>query len=260
MPFTAIDGHSLFYHEEGVASGGPPLVFIHGWTCDHSAMLPLAERFSADHHWIALDLLGHGRSDKPEAGYAIADQAKGALALIRQWAGAHPVLIGHSMGAQVALEVAAMADFPPKALVLLDPAPILPHDKARAWGKDLRRQLARQDIPAFLAAFARRQFIEPVDPAAVDRLIEVMTATPAHVVRAAWDGVIDWDGASALARLSSPTLVISADKPLNRPQDIARANPRVITAQTAGAGHMQQFEVPDQLEAMIRRFLHLLGH
>lgn len=258
MPLTHAAGWDIFVHEEGVASGAPPLVFVHGWTCDHSAMLPLAERFSQDHHWIAPDLLGHGRSAKPEVDYSIESQAEIVEALIDAWAPSKPVVIGHSMGAQIAVEMGARAKTSLRALVLLDPAPIIPHEKAAEFGKDVARQLARQDIPAMLAAFARRQIIKAADPVALDELVDVMTATPAHVVRAAWDSIISWPGEKRLAEVNCPILVVSADKPLNRPMDLAKANKKLMTAQTAGAGHMQQYEVPDQLEAMIRRFLDLL--
>lgn len=258
MPLTPINGYDIFYHEEGAASGNPPLVFIHGWTCDHSVMLPLAERFSHDHHWIAPDVLGHGRSSKPQGDYEIETQGQLIATLARRWAPSKPVLIGHSMGAQIAIEMAAQNPGAYKALVLLDPAPIIPHEKAVQFGKDVARQFERHDIPAMLAAFARRQIIKAADPHIVDAMVDVMTSTPAHVVKASWASIQSWDGAQKIKSINCPTLLISADKPLNRPMDIVRANEKVMTAQTAGAGHMQHYEVPDQLEAMIRRFIDLL--
>lgn len=258
MPLVTLDNCDIFYHEEGLASGGPPLVFIHGWTCDHTAMLPLAERFSQDHHWIAPDVLGHGRSSKPQDDYKIETQAELIAKLCKIWAPSKPLLIGHSMGAQIAIEMAAQNPGAYKGVVLLDPAPIIPHEKAVQFGKDVARQLDRHDIPGMLAAFARRQIIKAADPHAVDAIVEVMTATPAHVVKSAWASVQSWNGKQKIQQLNCAILLISADKPLNRPMDIARVNERVMTAQTAGAGHMHQYEVPDQLEAMIRRFIDLL--
>jgi|GEM_PF-709752 len=258
MPLTSIDEYELFYHEEGTASGNPPLVFIHGWTCDHSVMLPIAERFSQDHHWIAPDALGHGRSSKPQGEYQIETQGRLIARLAKSWAPSKPVLVGHSMGAQIAIEMAAQNPGAYKALVLMDPAPIIPHEKAVQFGKDVSRQLERHDIPGMLAAFARRQIIKAHDAHAVDAMVDVMTSTPAHVVKSSWASIQNWSGAERLKQVNCPILLISADKPLNRPMDIARANDKVMTAQTAGAGHMQHYEVPDQIEAMIRRFIDLL--
>lgn len=258
MPLTSILDQQIFYHEEGSATGSPPLVFLHGWTCDHTTMIPIAERFSQDHHWIALDLLGHGRSAKPQDDYEIETQARIAAHMVKDWAPSRPLLIGHSMGAQIAIEMATQNPGSYKGLVLMDPAPIIPHEKAVQYGLDVQRQLAKQDIPMMLSAFARRQIIKAVRHDLVDQMVDVMAATPAHVVKAAWDSLIDWDGESRFKGLRCPMLLISADKPLNRPMDLVHANPKLMTAQTAGAGHMQQYEVPDQIEAMIRRFIELL--
>ena len=258
MPLTHSLDQQIFYHEEGSATGAPPLVFLHGWTCDHTTMAPIAERFSQDHHWIAPDLLGHGRSSKPQDSYAIETQAQIAAQLVKDWAPSRPLLIGHSMGAQIAIEMAAQNTGAYKGLVLMDPAPVIPHEKAVQYGLDVQKQLNKQDIPMMLSAFARRQITKAARADLVDHMVDVMAATPAHVVKAAWNSLITWDGEQRFKALKCPMLLISADKPLNRPMDLARANPNLMTAQTAGAGHMQHYEVPDQIEAMIRRFIELL--
>ncbi len=234
-----------------LGSGAPPLMLVHGWTCDHSAMAPVAAAFP-DHAVTLVDLLGHGRSPKSDD-YRIEAQAAAALAVAPERA----VWIGHSMGAQVAIAAAVAAPERVAALVLLDPAFIAPHDKALAFGEGMRAQLARVDIPAMIEVFGRNQIVEASDPAAVEALVQVMKATDPAVTRAAWDAILGWDGRAAIAAVTCPTLLIAIDKALNRPADVARLNPRVSTAQVAGSGHMVQFEVMDQVAAMIRRFLHL---
>lgn len=234
---------------------GAPLrfVMVHGWTCDHGSMEPVAAAFpEAD--VTLVDLLGHGASPQA-AGYAIADQAAAALASTQGPA----VWIGHSMGAQVALEAARQAPGRVAGVVLLDPAFIVPTEKARAFGEGMRTQLARVDIPQMIETFGRGQIVRASDPAAVEALIATMRATDPAVVRAAWDAILDWDGPAALAAMPCPGLVIAIDKPLNRLPDLARANGALMTAQVAGSGHMVQFEVMDQVAAMIRRFLGLAG-
>lgn len=227
---------------------GPPLVLIHGWTCDHSAMLPVASAF-AEHRSTLVDLLGHGRSPKADD-YSIEAQAAAVLAA----APARAIYVGHSMGAQVAIAAAAAAPDRVAALVLLDPAFIVPHDKARAFGEGMRAQLARVDIAAMIEVFGRNQIVAADNLEAVERLIAVMKANDPDVTRAAWNAVCDWDGAAALRNVACPTLLIAIDKALNRPADVARLNPKVVTGQVAISGHMVQFEVIDQVAAMMRRF------
>lgn len=232
-------------------AGDPPFTLVHGWTCDHKAMLPVAAAFP-EHRSTLIDLLGHGRSPKV-SDYSIEAQAAAALAV----APARSVWVGHSMGAQVSIAAAVASPERVAGLVLLDPAFIAPHDKAVAFGESLRRQLDRFDIPTMMEAFARGQFVKAADPAAVEELVATMRGTDPAVTRAVWDAIRAWDGRAAIAAVACPTLLIVVDKPLNRPADVARLNPRVMTGQVAGAGHMIQFEVMDQVAAMMRRFLEL---
>ena len=126
-----------------------------------------------------------------------------------------------------------------------------------AFGEGMRAQLARVDIPSMIEVFGRGQIVQASDPAAIEALIAVMKATDPAVTRAAWDAILAWDGRGAMARVTCPSLLVVIDKPLNRPADVARLNNDVITGQVAGSGHMVQFEVMDQVSAMIRRFLEI---
>lgn len=231
--------------------GDPPFVLIHGWTCDHRAMAPVAAAFPA-HRSTLVDLLGHGASPRA-ASYAIEAQADAVLAVAPERA----VYVGHSMGAQVAVAAAVAAPARVAALVLLDPAFIAPHDKALAFGEGMRAQLARVDIPSMIEVFGRNQIVGTADPAAVEELVGIMKANDPAVTRAAWDAILAWDGRAAIAAVSCPVLLIAIDKALNRPADVARLNPRVVTGQVAISGHMVQFEVMDQVAAMMRRFLQI---
>jgi pimeloyl-ACP methyl ester carboxylesterase len=234
---------------------GAPLrfVMVHGWTCDHGSMEPVAAAFP-DADSTLVDLLGHGASPKA-ASYAIADQAAAALAST----GGRAVWVGHSMGAQVALEAARQAPERVAGVALLDPAFIAPTDKALAFGQGMQTQLARVDIPAMIELFGRNQIVSATDSDAVETLVATMRATDPAVVRAAWDAILTWDGRAALAAMACPGLVIAIDKPLNRLPDLARLNARLMTGQVAGSGHMVQFEVMDQVAAMMRRMLALAG-
>lgn len=232
-------------------AGNLPFTLIHGWTCDHGAMMPVADAFP-DHASTLVDLLGHGKSPKA-SDYSIEAQAAVALAV----APPRSIWIGHSMGAQVSIAAAVAAPERVAGLVLLDPAFIAPHDKARAFGEGMQAQLARVDIPSMIEVFGRNQILKATDDAAVEPLVATMKATDPAVTRAAWDAIMAWDGRAAIARVTCPSLMIVVDKPLNRPADVARLNENLMTGQVAGSGHMVQFEVMDQVAAMIRRFMEI---
>ncbi len=239
---------TLHVVEEGV--GDPPFVLVHGWTCDHTSMAPVARAFVPKRRCISVDLLGHGVSPKSDD-YSIETQARALLERVPDQA----ILIGHSMGAQVAIEAAVQAPEKIAALILLDPAQIIPIEKSRLFGEGMRNHLDERRPREVLAAFVGSQDVRVADVAERKASIAQMLLTDEDVIRKAWHGVVDWQGAEKIAAVQCPVLVIAIDKPVNRLVDLAKANKRVMTGQVAGSGHSLQFEVMDQVMPMIERFL-----
>jgi N-formylmaleamate deformylase len=105
-------------------SGGdkPPLVLLHGITDSGRCWARTADALAEDYDVIALDARGHGLSDRPESGYGPADHAADVAGVIDALGLAKPLIVmGHSMGAEVAATVTAHYPAYVKALVLEDP-------------------------------------------------------------------------------------------------------------------------------------------
>jgi pimeloyl-ACP methyl ester carboxylesterase len=105
---------------EGPA-GGAPLVLLHGVTGRWQAWLPVMADFAMRWHVYAVDLRGHGRSGHVPDAYKVTDYAGDVIALLRQRVGEPAVVVGHSLGAIVAIAVAAEAPEAVRAIVLEDP-------------------------------------------------------------------------------------------------------------------------------------------
>lgn len=136
------DGVRLGYEDDG--SGDPPIVLIHGWSSTSAFMRPLQELLAAQHRVVNVDLRGHGRSDAPDQDYGVGLFAEDVAWLVRTLEVESPVLVGHSLGAAVALDVAKAHRDCARALVLLDPPPLLP-----------RAQLAERFAPIVDASCSR---------------------------------------------------------------------------------------------------------
>ncbi len=65
----------------------------------------------------------------------------------------------------------------------------------------------------------------------------------------------EWDGEAAARACTVPVLHIGAEDPINDAAALRALNPQIRTGQTVGAGHFNQLEVPEQVNAMIERFL-----
>src|SRR6266498_3479890 len=97
------DGVNLAYLDTG--SGEPALVFIHGWCCNHTMWGEQTKTFASKHRVIAVDLRGMGESDKPDQDYDIDGFGDDMAWLLNEIGLKRPVLIGHSMGGVITLNL-----------------------------------------------------------------------------------------------------------------------------------------------------------
>jgi pyruvate dehydrogenase E2 component (dihydrolipoamide acetyltransferase) len=121
--FANIGAHKIFYTMAGSEySGTTPVVLVHGYGGDADNWLFNIDAIAADHPIFAIDLPGHGRSSKSVGDGSIsmlADVVAGFLSFIEAEA-AH--LVGHSLGAAVACELASTNPGLVRSLTLLAPA------------------------------------------------------------------------------------------------------------------------------------------
>ncbi len=117
---TRLDGHRVYYEVSG--TGSPAIVLVHGWTCDFTFFAPQIAEMSKKHRVLAVDLPGHGKSDKPEVKYDGVLFARAVLAAMDAAEVEKAVLVGHSMGLPVIRTVYAQAPARVLGLVSLDGA------------------------------------------------------------------------------------------------------------------------------------------
>jgi pimeloyl-ACP methyl ester carboxylesterase len=122
----ALDGQRLAYTVHGE---GPRLVvLLHGLLFSQRMHAALAEALAArGHRVVTLDLLGHGESDRPvdQWRYSMPGFARQVVALLDHLGDDEAVVLGTSLGANVALEVAALA--PERVRGMVIEMPVLDH-------------------------------------------------------------------------------------------------------------------------------------
>ena len=138
------------------AGSGPPVVLIHGGASDSrdwaGTMAALASRYTL----YAPDLIGFGQSERSREGYYLSDLTSFTLGFLEALDLDAPVLVGHSMGGRVCLDIALKHPGKVLKLVLVDAAGFGPGSR---WGTLLMTffWLARkllgmpQPYPKFLA-------------------------------------------------------------------------------------------------------------
>jgi pimeloyl-ACP methyl ester carboxylesterase len=121
--FADVLGHKTRYWSLG--DQGSPIVLIHGISCSVLEWEHVIDALSKSHRVFALDLIGHGLTDKPDdLDYSLADFAKHVLAFMDVMKISSANLIGNSLGARLAMECAALAPDRVSAVVLSAPAAV----------------------------------------------------------------------------------------------------------------------------------------
>lgn len=238
-----------------------PLVLLHGIWDSWRTFLPVAPALSAGRPVVAIDLRGHGASDKPEAGYSFDTYAADIAALLPQLAPGPVDLLGFSLGALVAARLAANGSLRVARLVLEDP-PLPTERGAKQWIESFRSLLAlkRQSL---------EEIVEEFEVLYPGRAAEAHRAS-AEALKNTADGpflmFVEPSGGQIeliedLRRIDLPVLIARADPVLGGalPEEavglVRAAGPRVLLVDFPGAGHAIHAEQPAAFAAAVEHFL-----
>jgi pimeloyl-ACP methyl ester carboxylesterase len=99
---------------------GPAVVCVHGLTANHVCWEGIARLLAPAHRLIAYDLRGRGDSDKPASGYSLDHHAADLAVLLDHFGLPSAVVAGHSLGAAIAVRLAARHPERVSRLILVD--------------------------------------------------------------------------------------------------------------------------------------------
>jgi pimeloyl-ACP methyl ester carboxylesterase len=250
-------GGALAYQDLG--SGPDPIVLIHGWACDHTFMQPQLEYLRQSHRVLAIDLCGHGQSYAPEHKYTLT-QFAGDIQWLCTTLNLPPVIVvGHSMGGEVALELAGTHPHIVSAICLIDSV-LFPSQSFRTQLQLVESELIGANYLAALEQLAESLFIETDDPVRKAELISRMRRTAQNVATASFRAhLLDYNFAAAANACKVPTAYIAATRPLADLDKFRQHCPQVMTGQVFGSGHFSPLEVPEQVNSMLDRYLGILA-
>jgi pimeloyl-ACP methyl ester carboxylesterase len=232
-----------------------PLVFLHGAGSSSVLWMDPVRRLKDVRRVIAPDLPGHGQSDRwhPPSEISIAMYRDAVGTMCAQLGLDRVVLVGHSMGGQVALDCAAAWPERVGGLVLIATGSKIPVDP--------RVLAALRDDYARFEKWLGTVMWSPSTPSEhIDRWQSLVFSAEQEITAADFRAVDRFDDGEALcAKVKAPTLVLAGADDLATPPSLARS----LSSQIAGArlavvpnaGHMLTLEQSDAFHSALGELL-----
>lgn len=251
-------GVRLHYVEQGHPAGHPVLM-LHGYTdssYSFSRVLPLLDpRYRA----LALDLRGHGDSERPAAGYALSDFAADVVAFMDELELESATLVGHCMGSLVAQRVALVAPERVERLALISSMTAARNIVGAVELQEAVEALDGEVPAAFAREFQEGTVYGGVPAEFMDGVVAESLKVPARVWRAALRGILDDEHVPHLGRIRAPSHLFWGE----RDALLTRAEQESLAAALADAdltsypetGHSPHWERPELVVRDLESFI-----
>jgi pimeloyl-ACP methyl ester carboxylesterase len=240
-------------------SGGerPVAVLIHGWISERADLRAVGAALAPTYRVVAIDAAGHGESEVPGADaagerLAIPAQAADVAALCDHLGVSGALLVGHSAGGAVAVELAARRPDLASAVVALD-GTMLFRKEVLAGTEPLLAALRSPAWRDAMAGFLQQSYLPTDDLTLLTAELAAVARMPQHVVAAVPEQFLEWDAEGALRALAAPLLYVDASQMTDLDR-LAELVPSVAIARTVAVGHMQLIAHPRQAVAAIEDF------
>ncbi len=228
-----------------VVGEGTPVVLVHGWACRRRDWDPIVEILADRYRLILIDLPWHGDSVAPMSDWPIARLGALVDQVARALDAPSAPIVGHSLGAAVALEASLAGT--PRPVIGLDGLTFL-HMYPRIDPEQAERTLRPylENFTDAVAGLCQRSCPTPIDATLLKTIIDEMSATDPQAGPELLRQLLVWDMDEALDRAAVagiPITVFAAQSLLSEGV-IARYGSRFSIVPVATGGHFFFREFP----------------
>lgn len=206
------NGIKLPYIEKGDPAG-KVVLFLHGFAGSCHSFDQVLSLLPDSFHALAFTQRGHGDASKPQEGYRLQDFASDARKLLDLFNLQKAVVVGHSMGAAVAIKFALNYPDLTAGLVLLGSGLPKRGDQAvQDFWESTVSKLEDPINPDFVRSFIENTLARPIPSAVFEKLVRDGLKVPAHVWKEAYKNRMNEDFTSEIKEILAPTLIAWGDR------------------------------------------------
>ena len=254
--FASVDGIRIHYESYG--EGNEALVFVHGWTCDLTFWRGQESVYNA-HRSLLVDLPGHGKSGKPRIPYPTELFARAVKAVMADAGVDRAVLIGHSLGGNIAYTFVRMFPQKVKSVVFVDSyfaRPVgVPGPQTRALYQKKAHRLSGPTGEKTFVQQVNAMFSDRTPPEMREEIRRKMLATPEYVRVAAVTSISKLPPADPMESFDIPALAFVASSIPERASPMRSIFPSLQVDQWDKYGHFLMMEDPERFNDALETFL-----
>jgi len=252
-------GVHIEYHVYG--HGEPAIILIHGWATDANYWSAQLRPLDSKYTTVTVDLAGHGASSKNRSDWSMASYGEDVAAVAGRLDNQQIILVGHSMGATVALEAARKIGTRVIGIIAVDAL------KSVGLPPTPKREIETRLAP-FKSDFigATRQYVteslfeKGADPLFVQKVAYDMSLEPADVAVASMEALLRMDLAAVVADIHVPVLAINSDLTPTDDARIRKSLPGFQSEVIPRTGHFLMMTVPEKFNPVLLRDINTIVH
>jgi pimeloyl-ACP methyl ester carboxylesterase len=249
---------SLYMKEQG---DGIPLVFLHGFCETQAIWDSFIPPFTAHNRVVTVDIPGFGESQIYPGHVSIARSAEEVLTALKTRGISQAIVVGHSMGGYLSLEMAAQYPGFCKGLVLFH---------STAYADSIEKKHSRNKTVEFVKKFGAQRFVETFVPhlfykapeEIIKSVVEIASSTTRASLISYTEAMRDRpDHTDTLKKAGVPVLFIAGEHDTAVPAAAAKEQAHIPSQAELhileGVGHMGMFEAREKCQKILNKFLPL---
>ena len=255
LTVNSFDNTPIVYEKTG--NGEQALVFVHCWSCDKSYWQNQLEYFGDKYTIIAIDLAGHGESGLDRKEWSIENYGKDIKAVVEKENLNNVILVGHSMGGDVALSAAEQLGDKVKGLITIDTFQDIEQKFNQRQFDEFYSQFEK-DFEGTTRQFAIMLFGDNADSILVKTISDDMSSATPEVALASFTSLFHFSEAENFDKINLPVRFINSEK---FPTNIEAAKRHIKDFDIKiikGAGHFPMLEKPEEFNSLLEESINEL--
>jgi pimeloyl-ACP methyl ester carboxylesterase len=259
LPQLALTPDSVHIDYRVWGQGEPAIVLIHGWACDWNYWKAQVEALKSRYTVVAVNLAGHGASEKNRSDWSIGNYGEDVATVVRQLPNRQIILVGHSMGGDVALEATRRIGDRVIGIIAVDSLKSIGLPPMRP--REIERQLApfrANFIEATRNYVTGTMFEKGADPTLMQKIAYDMSLEPPGVGLPSLQSLLAMDFATLLPDVHVPVLAINSDLGPTDEIRIRKYLPDFKADVLEHTGHFLMMEAPQRFNPLLLKDIDVL--